>query len=127
MMMLLQWPRFFRSPSRNQIPGATCWTVSGLASVRERNKAPAASMPKAGINMDLRMISASHTNSLQVDLLLVGLAQAERAGQFDVFRMLVDEGIELIRRRLHGPLHPGGHAFSVDHSQAHRVQRHRVG
>src|SRR6476660_5148166 len=32
MMMLLQCPRSFRSPSRNQTPGTICFTVPGCAS-----------------------------------------------------------------------------------------------
>src|SRR5216684_2835323 len=33
MMMLLQWPWFSRSPSRNQTPGTICFTVPGCAPV----------------------------------------------------------------------------------------------
>src|SRR5882724_624974 len=44
-MMLLQCPRFFRSPSRNQTPSAILVIVSGLASEFPAKKASAANAP----------------------------------------------------------------------------------
>src|SRR5215472_3775819 len=38
MMVLLQWPSCSMSPSRNQTPGAICFTVFGCASERVRTK-----------------------------------------------------------------------------------------
>src|SRR5579862_7506057 len=46
MTMLLQWPRFLRSPSRNQTPRVICWMVSGVASEFVTNKANPASAAK---------------------------------------------------------------------------------
>src|SRR5260370_6867643 len=46
MMVLLQWPRFSRSPSRSQIPGAMSVTAPGWASVRVTRNAMAARMAK---------------------------------------------------------------------------------
>src|SRR2546421_462365 len=45
MTMLLQCPKFFRSPSRNQTPSATLAIVSGLASECAAKKASEASAP----------------------------------------------------------------------------------
>src|SRR5437870_5774840 len=45
MMMLLQCPRFLRSPSRNQTPPTIFVTVSGLASEFPAKKASEASAP----------------------------------------------------------------------------------
>src|SRR5215472_14280966 len=47
MITLLQWPRSFRSPSRNQTPGATMRTVSGTASERAAKKASPPSVANA--------------------------------------------------------------------------------
>ena len=47
MMMLLQWPWFSRSPSRNQTPGAICFTVLGWASPRVRGNPNASKAIKA--------------------------------------------------------------------------------
>src|SRR5689334_5987318 len=38
MMVLLQWPSFWMSPSRNHTPGAICLTLLGCASPRVRRK-----------------------------------------------------------------------------------------
>src|SRR5438445_2148680 len=46
-MMLLQCPRFFRSPSRNQTPSTILVTVSGLASEFPAKKASVPSTPNA--------------------------------------------------------------------------------
>src|ERR1700676_5551034 len=48
MMMLLQCPRFFRSPSRNQTPSEIFCTVSGVALELDTKKASEAS----AANMD---------------------------------------------------------------------------
>src|SRR5450432_2771424 len=63
MMMLLQWPRCCRSPSRNQMPGKIGCTVSGLASVRATNRAVAASAAKR----ELRIIRRIGNSVLWMD------------------------------------------------------------
>ena len=56
MMMLLQCPRFFRSPSRNQTPSVIFCTVSGVALELDTKKAnDSINLTKKVIEMDEKM------------------------------------------------------------------------
>src|SRR5450755_501496 len=54
MMALLQWPSWSISPSRNQTPGAICFTVLGCASPRVRKK-PSESVSRKLLTSHRRM------------------------------------------------------------------------
>src|SRR3954463_16650870 len=109
-MMLLQWPRFFRSPSRNHTPGAICSTLSGLASPRETKKAVNASTAKV-VGRMIGRIERLYPNLSQINFLLVELAQSHGAGEFDMLGLFVDEFVELVRRVVYRLLHSHGEAF----------------